>query len=123
MPGVKVDGFDFFAVHEAAGEAIVRARAGEGPSLLEVSMGRFYGHHEGDTQPYRAKDEGDRLRSERDCLALFRRRVQDAALLAPADFDKLDAEIGRQIDAAVVEGLEALPPGPEALFEDVYVSY
>ncbi len=123
MPGVKVDGFDFFAVHEAAGEAIARARAGEGPSLLEVSMGRFYGHHEGDTQTYRAKDEGDRLRSERDCLAQFRRRVLDAALLAPADFDKLDAEIGREVDAAVVKGLEAPSPGPEALFEDVYVSY
>jgi len=123
MPGVKVDGFDFFAVHEAAGEAIARARAGEGPSLLEVSMGRFYGHHEGDTQTYRAKDEGDRLRSERDCLALFRRRVLDAALLAPADFDKLDAEIGCEVDAAVIRGLEAPSPGPEALFEDVYVSY
>ena len=123
MSGVKVDGFDFFAVHEAAGEAIARARAGEGPSLLEVSMGRFYGHHEGDTQTYRAKDEGDRLRSERDCLALFRRRVLDAALLAPADFDKLDAEIGCEVDAAVIRGLEAPSPGPEALFEDVYVSY
>jgi acetoin:2,6-dichlorophenolindophenol oxidoreductase subunit alpha len=123
MPGVKVDGFDFFAVHEAAGEAIARARAGEGPSLLEVSMGRFYGHHEGDTQTYRAKDEGDRLRSERDCLALFRRRVLDAALLSPADFDRLDTEIGRQVDDAVARGFEAPPPGPEALFEDVYVSY
>ena len=123
MPGTKVDGFDFFAVHEAAGEAIARARAGEGPSLLEVSMGRFYGHHEGDTQTYRGKDEGDRLRSERDCLTLFRRRVLDAALLSPADFDRLDAEIGRQVDAAVARGVEAPPPGPEALFEDVYVSY
>jgi pyruvate dehydrogenase E1 component alpha subunit len=123
MPGVKIDGFDFFAVHEAAGKAIARARAGEGPSLLEVSLGRFYGHHEGDTQSYRAKDEAERLRSERDCLSLFRGRVLDAGLLSHADFDKLDAEIDRQVDEAVAKSLEAPPPGPEALFEDVYVSY
>jgi acetoin:2,6-dichlorophenolindophenol oxidoreductase subunit alpha len=123
MPGAKVDGFDFFAVHDAAGEAIARARAGQGPSLLEVSMGRFYGHHEGDTQTYRAEDEARTLRRERDCLSLFRRRVVDAALLSPADFDKLDGEIAREVDEAVAKALQAPPPGPEALFEDVYVSY
>jgi pyruvate dehydrogenase E1 component alpha subunit len=57
MPGVTVDGFDFFAVHEAAGAAIERARAGEGPSLIEVKLSRYYGHFEGDAQTYRAPDE------------------------------------------------------------------
>jgi TPP-dependent pyruvate/acetoin dehydrogenase alpha subunit len=50
MPGVTVDGTDFFAVHEAAGEMISRAREGGGPSLLECNMIRFYGHFEGDAQ-------------------------------------------------------------------------
>ncbi len=44
MPGVIVDGFDFFAVHEAAGEAVSRAREGGGPSLIEVKLTRYYGH-------------------------------------------------------------------------------
>src|SRR5215472_12099380 len=44
MPGVQVDGFDFFAVHEAVQEAIDRARTGAGPTLIEVKLGRFYGH-------------------------------------------------------------------------------
>jgi acetoin:2,6-dichlorophenolindophenol oxidoreductase subunit alpha len=44
MPGIVVDGFDFFAVHEAAGEAIRRARSGGGPTLLECKVGRYYGH-------------------------------------------------------------------------------
>ncbi len=57
MPGVTVDGFDFFAVHEAAGAAVERARAGEGPSLIEVKLTRYYGHFEGDAQTYRAPDE------------------------------------------------------------------
>ena len=57
MPGVTVDGTDFFAVYEAAGEIISRARHGGGPSLLECNMIRFYGHFEGDAQTYRGSDE------------------------------------------------------------------
>ncbi len=55
LPGVTVDGTDFFAVHEAAGEIIRRARTGGGPALLECKMVRFFGHFEGDAQTYKAK--------------------------------------------------------------------
>ena len=58
MPGIQVDGFDFFAVHDAAGEAIERARNGGGPTLIEVKFSRFFGHHEGDSQAYRAPGRG-----------------------------------------------------------------
>ena len=54
---VKVNGDDFFAVHEAAREAVERARSGGGPSAIEVDTCRFYGHHSGDAQLYRGKDE------------------------------------------------------------------
>ena len=79
MPAVKVSGDDFFAVHDAAGEAVERARGGGGPSAIEVDTCRFYGHHSGDAQLYRGKDEVRRLREERDCLKHFRRRVTEAA--------------------------------------------
>ena len=59
MPGVVVDGHDFFAVYEAAGAAIERARAGGGPTLLECKVNRYYGHFEGDQQTYRAPGRGD----------------------------------------------------------------
>ena len=58
MPGIVVDGFDFFAVHEVAGEAIARARGGGGPTLIECKVGRYYGHFEGDQQTYRAPERG-----------------------------------------------------------------
>ena len=58
MPGVVVDGFDFFAVHEVAGEAIARARAGGGPTLIECKVGRYFGHFEGDQQTYRGAERG-----------------------------------------------------------------
>jgi pyruvate dehydrogenase E1 component alpha subunit len=71
MPGVIVDGFDFFAVYEAAGEAIDRARKGGGPTLIEVKFTRYFGHFEGDQQRYRA-DEVARARETLDCLKRFR---------------------------------------------------
>ena len=52
-----VDGSDFFAVHEAAGEAVARARSGGGPTLLECKTVRFFGHFEGDAQTYRGENE------------------------------------------------------------------
>ena len=67
MPGVIVDGFDFFAVHEAAGEAVARAREGGGPTLIEVKFTRYFGHFEGDQQPYRADEVGN-ARENLDCL-------------------------------------------------------
>jgi TPP-dependent pyruvate/acetoin dehydrogenase alpha subunit len=68
MPGIIVDGFDFFAVHEAAGEAIERARSGGGPSLIECKVNRYFGHFEGDQQTYRGPNEVEDLRRTRDCL-------------------------------------------------------
>ena len=79
MPGVVIDGHDFFAVHEVAGEAIKRAREGGGPSLLECKLNRYYGHFEGDAQTYRAPDEVKKLRETRDCLAMFREKVTGPA--------------------------------------------
>ena len=72
IPGVSVDGTDFFAVYEAAGEIIDRARRGGGPALLECEMVRFYGHFEGDAQTYRAPGEQEEIREHRDCLRRFR---------------------------------------------------
>ena len=95
MPAVKVNGDDFFAVHEAAREAVERARAGGGPSAIEVDTCRFYGHHSGDAQLYRGKDEVRRLREERDCLKHFRRRVGEAGLLDGASSTRSTARSRR----------------------------
>jgi pyruvate dehydrogenase E1 component alpha subunit len=123
MPATKVNGDDFFAVHEAAREAIGRARAGGGPSAIEVDTCRFYGHHSGDAQLYRGKDEVKRLREERDCLKHFRARVTEAALLEAADLDAVDREVADLIDSAVAAARAAPPPDPGVLLTDVYVSY
>jgi acetoin:2,6-dichlorophenolindophenol oxidoreductase subunit alpha len=123
MPAVKVNGDDFFAVHEAAREAVERARDGGGPSAIEVDTCRFYGHHSGDAQLYRGKDEVKRLREERDCLKHFRRRVTEAGLLEAYDLDAVDDEVAGLIEHAVAVAGAAAQPDAAALLTDVYVSY
>ena len=56
IPGARIEGNDVEAIYEAAGEAVARARAGQGPSLLEVHTVRLWGHFEGDAQAYRAAE-------------------------------------------------------------------
>jgi acetoin:2,6-dichlorophenolindophenol oxidoreductase subunit alpha len=123
MPCEVVEGEDFFAVHEAARTAIERARAGEGPSMLHVRLNRYFGHFEGDAQTYRGAGEVDRLRREKDCLQLFRRRVTEAALLDPPVLAAIDVEVAGQIDQAVREAKAALQPRAADLLTDVYASY
>jgi acetoin:2,6-dichlorophenolindophenol oxidoreductase subunit alpha len=122
MPGVIVDGFDFFAVHEAAGEAVARAREGGGPTLIEVKFTRYFGHFEGDQQLYRA-DEVRNARENLDCLKVFRTRVTDAGQLTGDQLDQVDREVATAIDAAVEAAKAAPKPGPDDLLTDVYVSY
>jgi pyruvate dehydrogenase E1 component alpha subunit len=122
MPGVIVDGFDFFAVYEAAGEAIQRAREGGGPTLIEVKFTRYFGHFEGDQQRYRG-DEVAQARRTLDCLLQFRRRVVAAGHLGNEQLDDVDAEVEALIDAAVDEAKAAPRPTEAELTTDVYVSY
>jgi acetoin:2,6-dichlorophenolindophenol oxidoreductase subunit alpha len=122
MPGVILDGFDFFAVHEAASEAVLRARSGGGPTLLEMKFTRYFGHFEGDQQTYRA-DEVAHARESLDCLKRFADRVLATGELAQADLDAVDAEVASLIDGAVSSAKAAPLPASADLLTDVYVRY
>lgn len=123
MPGVQVDGLDFFAINAAAREAVERARGGGGPSLIHVKLHRYFGHFEGDAQSYRADGETDRLRKEFDALSFFRQKVTEAGLLEAGDLDDIDQQVGSLIDQAVAEA-ESAPRGTDSdLLTDVYLSY
>jgi pyruvate dehydrogenase E1 component alpha subunit len=123
MPGIVVDGFDYFAVHEAAGEAIRRARSGGGPTLLECKVGRYFGHFEGDQQTYRGPNEVEDLRRERDCLDSISRRVTEAGMVDADELGAIDREVATLIDEAVAEAKSAPDPTPADVLTDVYVSY
>lgn len=123
LPGVVVDGHDVFAVYETAGEAILRARTGGGPSLLECKVNRYYGHFEGDAQTYRAPGEVEKIRAEKDCLEQFASRVTSSGLVEAEDLGAIDEEVRALIDEAVAEAKAGSDPEARDLLTDVYVSY
>ncbi len=123
MPGITVDGTDFFAVYEAAGEVIRRAREGGGPSLLECKMIRFYGHFEGDAQTYRAPGEIEENRAHRDCLKIFTGRILEAGVVESDELARIDSEVVDLIDDALESAQAAPLPSAGELTTDVYVTY
>ncbi len=123
IPAVQVDGLDFFAINEAARDAVERARGGGGPSLIHARLNRYHGHFEGDAQTYRAPDEIERLRRDHDPLLVFRQRVTQAGLLEGGQLDAIDADVADQIEHAVVAAKGAAMPPLANLLTDVYVTY
>ena len=123
MPGINVDGMDVFAVYDAAEQAVARARAGEGPSLLECRTYRFYGHTVFDNPlSYRTKEEEDRWRA-RDPLKLFREAVIPLGEITLEELDQIDAEAAQLMEDAIKFADESPLPDPLEIYEDVYVSY
>lgn len=98
MPGVVVDGMDVWAVYEAAKEAVERARAGNGPSLLECKTYRFLGHSRGDPPygPYRTKEELDSWKKRDPRLLLIQQ-----GKLSDEEVEKVDREVAEAVEEAV----------------------
>lgn len=123
MPGVTVDGHDFFAVHEAMEEATERARGGGGPSMIECKLDRFFGHFEGDNQNYRPKNEVKDLRENKDCIKRFATKITADTSISEDDLASIDAEVQALIDSAVEQAVAAPDPGIDDLTTDVYIKY
>ncbi len=119
IPGVTVDGNDVLAVYEAVGEAVARARRGEGPTLVECKTCRYYGHYEGDTQTYRTKQEFEECH-KRDPIPRFRKKLVKMGALTEKEADKIHQEVEEEIDRAVKFAEESPLPDPEETLEDVY---
>lgn len=123
MPGVTVDGHDFFAVHAAMAEATERARSGGGPSMIECKLDRFFGHFEGDNQNYRPKNEVKDLRENKDCIKRFAGTLLSDTEVKAADLEAIDADVKALIDEAVEKAIAAPDPTIEDLTTDVYIKY
>jgi pyruvate dehydrogenase E1 component alpha subunit len=99
IPGVIVDGQDALAVREVANEAIARARAGDGPTLVEAKTYRYRGHSRTDPARYRAPGELDRWK-ERDPIDLLSAKLAEQRVLNEAARVELRAQIQSEVDAA-----------------------
>lgn len=107
IPGIIVDGQDVEAVTQAMTSALERARAGEGPTLLEMKTYRYGGHSRSDTAPYRPEGEFDEW-FEKDPIACFAARLVAEGVLTDSDVAEIDAATAARIEE-VVETVKSAP--------------
>ncbi|WP_241840299.1 thiamine pyrophosphate-dependent dehydrogenase E1 component subunit alpha [Frankia sp. CcI49] len=118
MPGVRVDGNDPLAVRDAATEAVKRARAGEGPTLIEAVTFRFRGHQFGDDGAYIDKAEMAAAR-ERDPLPRLRERLLSEFGVSPDEVATLEDHVRSAVSQAAKGALDAPEPSVDELLTDV----
>ncbi|MEM9431540.1 MAG: thiamine pyrophosphate-dependent enzyme, partial [Pseudomonadota bacterium] len=109
MPGITVDGNDFSAVTEAVDAAVARARAGEGPSLVENVTYRWRGHSKSDRNRYRTKEEIAAWQAK-DPILRMTRMLTDHGILTEADASEMEADVARTVEAAIVFAKESPAP-------------
>lgn len=120
LPGVAVDGNDIEAVFEAAGEAVQRARAGEGPTLLECQTYRVRAHSEGMRDAgYRSAEEVAEWKA-RCPIQRFEKRLLDDSLAVQADLERTEAEIKELIEDAVSFAENSPWPDPSTVTDHVF---
>jgi pyruvate dehydrogenase E1 component alpha subunit len=125
IPGEQVDGNDVLAVRDAVERAVARARAGDGPTLLEAQTMRWHGHNEGEeafSGRYRPDDEIANWRT-RDPIGALRTRVIAAGAVDEAALDAIDAEAAAAVDAAVEFAQQSPFPDPEEALEHLYFEH
>ena len=121
MPGVVVDGMDAVAVHEAAGEAIERARQGGGPTLLECKTYRYYDHVgvRGMGLSYRTDEEVERWK-QKDPITNFEAHLAEQDVLSADAAAAVHAAVREEVDAGIAFAESSPAPEPAAVTEDVY---
>ena len=123
MPGVLVDGQDVMAMHEATVVAIQRARAGEGPSLIEAQTYRYEDHSEGLNrilrEPYRTDEEVEQWK-ERDPISLHSTWLKEQGVATEEEIDSVRSEVSQAIDDALEFARNSPYPDADDLFTDMY---
>ena len=119
MPGVIADGNDVLDVHRVAGDAVERALAGEGPTLIEAKTYRHRGHYEGDMGAYRPPDEVAEWMA-RDPILTFGARLVAELGAAQDALDALAAEVEQTLVEAAAFAESSPHPEPDEALEDVY---
>jgi pyruvate dehydrogenase E1 component alpha subunit/2-oxoisovalerate dehydrogenase E1 component alpha subunit len=120
IPGETVDGNDVIAVYEVASRAIERARAGQGPTLIESVTYRMKGHAQHDNQAYVSK-EALREWEERDPIARYEHALERQGLLTREEADAVVARIHAELDAAVAEAEASPLPAPHSAAYGAYL--
>lgn len=119
MPGYKVDGNDVIEIDKVVGEAVERARNGEGPTLIELKTYRWLGHWTGDPQVYRTKEEVQEWKLK--CpIKRLKNYILENGIANEAELDELDEKAQKQVDEAGDFALNSSEPDPSTVMEDVF---
>lgn len=119
IPGVIVDGNDVVAVYQATKEAVNRARAGEGPTLIECKTYRWHTHFEGEPDTYRPPEEVETWK-EREPIAPFRRLLIKNNILTEAEADAVEERVRNEVEEAVRFARSSPNPDLEMALTDVW---
>jgi pyruvate dehydrogenase E1 component alpha subunit len=121
LPGVTVDGNDVEAVHEAVTTAVDRARAGEGPTLVEALTYRWKGHSKSDKNLYRTREEISEWR-DKDPIGRFEAVVVERGVLTAADVEEVRAAATNDVRAAARRANAAPDANPDDLLDAVFAT-
>jgi len=118
IPGVIVDGNDVLAVKEATAQAVERARAGEGPTLVECKTYRWHGHYEGDVYAYRDDEEIEQWKKK--CpISNFRAKLIAEGIATEDELNAVDETVDNAVKEAIEFADESPEPDPETVGENV----
>ncbi len=120
MPGIVVDGQDVLKVYEVMTDAVKMARDGKGPSLIEAKTYRFHGHHIGDPETYRTREEVEEWMEKRDPIKLFKAKLLKDFKVSGSEIDPIETKILKEIENAVRFASESPAPDPATLTQNVY---
>ena len=125
IPGLHVDGMDVLAMHQAASTAVERARAGEGPTLIEGLTYRYYDHSVAVSRivriPYRTEEEVEDWK-RRDPIKRHTRYLLDEGIMSEEEIANLEGDVKKEVIEAEQFARESPFPEPGALFDDMYAN-
>jgi pyruvate dehydrogenase E1 component alpha subunit len=107
-------------VFDAAGDAIKKARKGEGPTLLEVKSDRWYGHYVGDPQKYRSKDSVEEAMGK-DCVLNYEQELIKNKILKKQDLENIKSQVYSEVEEAIAFARECSFPDKSEMFDGLYV--
>ncbi len=119
IPGVVIDGNDVIAVYEAVGEAVDRARRGEGPTLIEGKTMRMRGHFEGDPEVYRPKGEVEEWK-KKDPLDRFTKKLLEDKIITSTEIERKKNQFLKEVEEAVKFAQDAPYPNAAEVTSDVF---
>lgn len=117
MPGEFVDGADVEAVYTTFEKAMQRAKSNKGPTLIECSTYRNYGHFEGDEQKYKSPED---VNTDRDPISEFREKALEKEWLTEEEVDQIEADAKQKVKDAVEFAENSPLPDIDSLYEDVF---